>query len=196
MPFADFSRICMIPAKGSMPEPRPSEFEGFLQSVIVGETRGVSKARAVSLHFPDLCYFTLFTRRCLTARWESGILSAPNLSILRSALFDDRSHNFGAIIAHRLHTNRSKGIIYGGIYATRLARHFNVAFKLSEDRPLPKKYLNYECMVDHDFINRGAPFYQYNLVFSLGTRDIITLHTPSRFDLPRGRYIILPEDQL
>ena len=88
-----------------MVEPRPREFEEFLQSLIVGETRGVSHARATSLHFPAVHYFALFVGRCLTARQESGTLSAPDLAILRSALLGERTHSLGAIIARRLHTN-------------------------------------------------------------------------------------------
>ena len=80
--LADFCNICMIPIEGSMAEPRPREFEEFLQSLTIGETRGVSHARATSLHFPAVHYFALFIGRCLTARQESGTLSAPDLNYL------------------------------------------------------------------------------------------------------------------
>ena len=99
-------------------------------------------------------YFALFIGKCLTARQEGGTLSAPDLAILHSALFSGRTHSLGAIIARRLHTNRSKGIIHGGIYATRLATHFNISIRHNEDQVLPERYLDYEAMLWHDFIDR------------------------------------------
>ena len=54
--------------------------------------------------------------------------------------------------------------------------------------------LDYDSMVGHDFIGRGRRRFQYNLVFSQGTCEIITLLAPTLFDIHRGRYIIMPED--
>lgn len=85
--------------------------------------------------------------------------SALQTSPLRSALFGGRSHSLRAIIARHLHLNRIKGIFHGSIYATRLTRHFNIPISQSEDPLLPKKYLDYECMIGNYFINRGDPPY-------------------------------------
>ena len=71
-------------------------------------------------------YFALFNAKCLTPREKAGALSAPDLAILRRALHDDHTFNLGDIIARRLHLNKTKGKIHGGIYATRLASDFNV----------------------------------------------------------------------
>jgi hypothetical protein len=50
-------------------------------------------------------------------------------------------------------------------------------------------------MVLHDFIAKdNAKRLIYNLVFSQGTRQIITLPAPSLFDIYSGRYTIMPED--
>lgn len=81
LPFGHFYRIWMIPTEGSMVEPRPSEFEKFSQEVTVRETRGVSRDKSASLHFPVVCYFALFVGKCLTTRQEGGTLSAPDLPI-------------------------------------------------------------------------------------------------------------------
>ena len=109
--------------------------------------------------FPILRYYSLFAGRCLTSRWESGTLSSPNLVILRHALFVDRTFSLGAMIARRLHTNHSKGVIYGGIYASRLARHFGIPIRHDEveEKLLPVRHLGYASMVGHDFINGGEP---------------------------------------
>jgi hypothetical protein len=81
----------------------------------------------------------------LNGRGESGTLSAPDLAILRHALYANRTFSLGSMVARRLHTNRSKGTIYGGIYATRLAAHFKIPIRLEEEEEmmLPTKYLDY-----------------------------------------------------
>ena len=187
----------MIPLEGSMAKPRPGEFEEFLLELCVGEYRGVSKARVTSLHFPSVHYFAIFIERCLTAKQDSSMLSAPDLSILHSALYGDRTHSLGAIVARRLCKNRTKGIIYGGVYATRLAAHFNVPIRHEEDYKLPASYLDFASMKRHVFIEEyAAPnAYRYNLVFSQVSREIITLPAPALFDRQaRGRYFIMPDD--
>ena len=98
---------------------------------------------------------------------------------------------------YQLHTNLSKGSIFGGAYATRLATHFEIPIwhDEKEEMLLPTKYLDYASMVAHDFIdNNEDKRLLYNLVFSQGTREIITLHAPSLFNIRSGRYIIMPED--
>jgi hypothetical protein len=156
----------------------------------------MSKSRATSLHFPDVHYFALFIGKCLTAREERGTLSAPDLAILRRALFNDNTYSLGAIISRRLHTNRTRGRVHGGIYATRLARCFHVNIRHS-DYLLPRIYLDYQAMIDHHFIDNPEPPHHilYNLVFSEDTSDIILLPTPSLFDShARNGYTVIPPD--
>ena len=115
----------------------------------VGESRGVSEDRVASLHFPVLRYYSLFAGRCLTGRGESGTLSSPDLAILRHALYSDRTFSLSAIVARRLNTNRTKGPVFGGIYASRLAKYFEIPIRHDEkeDMLLPTKYLDYASMV-------------------------------------------------
>ena len=49
--------------------------------------------------------------------------------ILFHALFGDNTFSMGVIIAKRLSLNRTKGPIFGGIYAARLARHFEIPIR-------------------------------------------------------------------
>ena len=151
-------------------------------------------AKVGSLHFPVLRYFLLFARRCIIGRWESGTLSSPDLDILRGALYVDRTFSLGAIIAQRLHTNRSKGVIYGGIYASCRARNFEIPIRHKEDELLPTKFLDYDSMAGHNFIDSGERRFRYNLIFSQGTHGIIPLPAPALFDLFRGKYTIMSED--
>ena len=60
----------------------------------------------------------------------------------------------GAIIAKRLSPNRTKGPIFGGIYASRLAAHFNIPIRHyeKEEKLLPNAYLDYKSMLAHDFL--------------------------------------------
>jgi hypothetical protein len=82
-------------------------------------------------------YFALFIAKCLLAREKVGALCAPELAVSRRALHEDTTYNLGAIVAHRLHLNRTRGTIHGGIFATRLAHHFNV--QIREHDPLLSK---------------------------------------------------------
>ena len=91
------------------------------------------------MHFPAVHYFALFIGKCLSAREEGGTLSAPDLAILRCALLSDNTYNLLAIILRRLHTNRTRGKIHGGIYATRLAKRFHVDIH-HNDYFLPRIY--------------------------------------------------------
>ena len=103
----------------------------------------MSRARIASIHFPVLRYFSLFVGKCLIGRGEDGSLSSPDLAVLCEALYNDKTYSLGAIVAQRLNLNRSKGVVYGGIYATRLARHFEIPIRLGEEGEmlLPEKYL-------------------------------------------------------
>jgi hypothetical protein len=86
-------------------------------------------------------YFALFIGKCLTAREEGGTLSALDLAILHRAIHGDNTFSLGAIIARRLYTNKTKGKVHGGIYASCLAKRFNVAIR-PNDYLLPKAYLD------------------------------------------------------
>ena len=91
----------------------------------MGDERGVSAITVVGLHFPAVHYFALFIAKCLLAREKVGALSSPDLVVLRRALEGNTTYSLGAIVARRLHLNKSQGKIHGGIYATRLAARFN-----------------------------------------------------------------------
>ena len=158
--------------------------------------RGVSSVTATSLQFPSVHYFTLFIAKCLLPREKVGALSAPDFAVLRRALYADNSYSLGAIIARRLHLNRSKGKIHGGIYATHLASHFNIQIR-QHDYPFPKVYLDRAAMEHHQFIPPDYPNIPvpYNLVFSVDTRDIIPFPAAALFDpIARGGNRIMPED--
>ena len=117
----------------------------------------MSEARLASLHFPFLHYYALFVGRCLTGRWEIGTLSAPDLAILGHALYADRTFSLGTTDARPLHKNRSKGVIYGGNYASCLAAHFEIPIRHdeAEEMLLPTQYLDYASMVAHHFIDNN-----------------------------------------
>ena len=99
-------------------------------------------------------------------------------------------------MARRLHLNKSKGEIHGGIFATRLAARFNVEIR-PHDYPLTKVYLDRAAMDHHHFTDDRSPNIPipYNLVFSVNTRDIIPLPALALFDpVARGGYRIMPTD--
>ena len=102
----------------------------------------------------------------------------------------------GGIIAKRLSLNRTKGPIFGGIYASCLAAHFNIPIRHyeKEEKVLPRVYLDYKSMVAHDFIvkNREGEL-KYKLFFDKHHPETITLPAPSLFDLSAGQYLVLLE---
>ena len=99
----------------------------------------------------------------------------------------------GVIIAKRLSLNRTKGPIFGGIYAARLAKHFEIPIRHyeKEEKLLPAIFLDYKSMVAHDFIvkNREGEL-KYQLFFNKHHLETITLPAPSLFDLTVGTYLV------
>ena len=99
-------------------------------------------------------------------------------------------------MARRLHINKSKGKIHGGIFATRLVAHIEVEIRL-HDHPLTKVYLDRTTMDHYHFTDIESPNIPipYNLVFSIETCDIIPLPAPALFDsVARGGYRIMRAD--
>ena len=99
----------------------------------------------------------------------------------------------GGIIAKRLSLNRTKGPIFGGIYASRLAAYYNIPIRHyeKEEKLLPTAYLDYKSMVAHDFIvkNRERAL-KYKLLFDKNPPETIILLAPSMFDLSAGKYLV------
>ena len=99
----------------------------------------------------------------------------------------------GGIIAKRLSLNRTKGPIFGGVYASRLAAYYNIPIRHyeKEEKLLPTVYLDYKSMVAHDFIvkNRERAL-KYKLFFDKHHPETITLPAPSLFDLSAGQYFV------
>jgi hypothetical protein len=196
MTLAEFCNVCLIPFDGNLREPRPAGLEEFYSSLSVEDPRGVSSATPASLHFPTVRYFAIFIAKCLLAREKVSALSAPGLAVLHRTLHGVNTYSLGAIMARRLHLNRSKGKIHGGIYATRLAAHFNVQIR-EHDPCFPNNYLDHQSMLNHQFLDvedKTCEF-PYNIVLSVETHDVIPLPAPALFDsIARGGYRIMPAD--
>ena len=129
----------------------------------------MSDARTTSIHFPVLRYYSIFASRCLIGCGNSGGLSATDLAILCHALLRDRTFSLGAMVAKWLSLNRSKGPIFGGIFASRLAKYFEIPIRHyeKEENILPTIFLDCKSMVAHDFIVKDKEKRLiYNLVIS------------------------------
>ena len=116
MSLRHFCAVCRIPYEGELEEPHREDVEGFVNTIAVEEPKKGSEAKVSSIHFPVLCYFTIFASRCLIGRENSGNLSVPDIIMLCF---------MGAVVAKQLALNRTKGPIFGGIYDARLAKHFS-----------------------------------------------------------------------
>ena len=106
----------------------------------------------------------------------------------------DNSVSMGAIIAKRLSLNRTKGPIFGGIFASRLAKHFRIPIRHyeKEEKLLPPIFLDYKSMVAHEFIVKNNEM-MLKLRFNKTHSETIISPAPSLFDLSSGTYLILPE---
>ena len=149
MSLRDFCAVCRISFEGKLEEPHPRDVDGFVNTITVGDPKKGSDARISSIHFPVLRYFAIFASRCLIGCGNSGNFSVPDIIILFHALFGDNSFSMGAVIAKRLSLNRTEGPIFGGIYAARLARHFEIPIRHheKEETKLPPYILDYKSMV-------------------------------------------------
>ena len=99
----------------------------------------------------------------------------------------------GAIVAKQLNLNRTKGPILGGIFASRLAAHFNIPITNyeKEEKLMPPVFLDYKSMVAHDFIVKNKKnMLNYRLLFDKNRPETITLPAPSLFDLSAGQYLV------
>ena len=141
-------------------------------------------------HFPVLRYFAIFASRCLIGRGNCGNLSAPDIVILCHALFRDNTFSLGAIIAKRLSLNHTKGPIFGGIFASRLAKHFRIPIRHyeKEEKLLAPFFLDYKSMVAHEFIVKNDEMMlKYNLRFNKTHSETIILPNPLCLTYPRAR---------
>ena len=73
-----------------------------------------------NIQFPSIRYFSYFITKCVLARKTARKLSYFDLAFIAAALNRNSSYSLGALIAHRLTTNREKGGICGGLIASRL----------------------------------------------------------------------------
>ena len=194
MDLEDLNTACKLPQWGSASEPRKSEFNEFLASIIVGESREITQATIWSIHFPAIHYFALFMGRCINSKDEACHMCVADLSVLRSAVLGDKQNNLGAIVAHRLHLNGLAGDLFGGIYATRVANLLGIPIR-GGDIDLPPAYLYYNAMVCHQFVESNNQFLQYQLIFDRRRIVHVSLPAPAFFDFQtKGRYVITREE--
>lgn len=196
-PLEQFCEVCKISYWGSLGNPCRGNYEEFLMSLCNGETRGVTKGRIFSIHFPSVHYFALLIGRCVTGKQDPSATYAPDLSILHSALYSDRTYNIGAVVVRRLSKNVSSDDIYGGIYASCLAAYFEIPIRYDEDHELPTCFIDFEAMKCHGFIYFTAKpnDYKYNLMFDMHHPVIITLPASTLFDHQgKERYYVTLEE--
>ena len=87
----------------------------------------------------------------------------------------------GVVVAKQLALNRTKGLIFEGIYATCLARHFQIPIRHHEKEEIkfPPHILDYKSMVAHKFIvDNEDRMLLYKLRFNKKHFEIIILPAP------------------
>ena len=150
--------------------------------------------RIKSIHFPIIQYFALFNGKCFVGKQDCSTLCAPDLSLIRTALTEDRSYNLGAIVAGRLQHNAGSRYFYGGIYATRLARELGVS-PLPYDPILTMQYLDFDAMKHHKILKGDIHNFTYKLLFNQSSVMYTYLPAPDLFDFHnKRRYFVLKSE--
>ena len=86
------------------------------------------------------------------------------------------------------------GVLFGGIYATRVANFLEIPIH-ENDIELPPPYLDYNAMVRHQFVERNDQFLQYQLIFDRRCTYHVALPASTFFDFQaKGRYFITREE--
>ena len=86
------------------------------------------------------------------------------------------------------------GDLFGGIYATRIARYLGVSVH-TYDEPLPPAYLDCNAMMSHRFIEWDNQTLKYRLIFNRQHAIPIVLPAPTLFNFQeKGRYTITMEE--
>src|SRR3954447_21453062 len=193
LPLANFCAAIRVPQWGSCEKIRGKpELLMNLYEKICGDRSFTSEDGKIrSIHLPCIRYFAHFISRCILAKKTSGKLSLADLEFLAAAINQDRSYNFGALIAYRFATNREKGGVCGGLIASRLLAYHGVEPHIN-DLALPIERLDVQAMMQHKFISNcsNTEFLPYVLTFprvrrwkSKKDKRIVNLPASSLFDL-------------
>ena len=102
----------------------------------------------------------------------------------------------GVLVAKQLAMNRIKGPIFGGIYAARLAKYFQIPIRHHEEdeTKLHPHILDYMSMVAHKFfVDNEEKMLLYRLRFNKKYFEFFILPTPLLFDLLAENRLVTPE---
>ena len=81
-------------------------------------------------------------------------MCVPDLCVLKRAVLGNKDYNSRAIVARRLHLNGLTRDLFGGIYATSVAKFLGIPIH-GDDIELPLAYLDFNAMVHHQFVERN-----------------------------------------
>ena len=93
-----------------------------------------------------------------------------------------------------MQNNGRAGDLFGGIYATRVANYLGIAPR-ERDMMIPPAYLDYDAMVNHQFLRRNEQFLHYRLIYNRRNIVHVTLPAPLLSDYQaKGRYVVNMEE--
>ena len=152
-----------------------------------------------NIQLPAIRYFAYFITKCVLARK----LSSFDLAIIAAARNRNSSYSLGALIAHRLTTNRKKGGICGGLIASRLLAFHGLEPHYS-DFQFSIERIDIESMIQHGFVSLGANvrIFPFELSFvQQGRRKgksekIVYLPAPTLFNFDNRQGWSLTEEEL
>ena len=149
------------------------------EEICYGRSFSKEDGKIRSIHLPSIRYFAYFIAKCVLARRTASKLGLSDLAFLAAALRHDRTYNLGALIAHRLATNRERGGICGGLVASRLlALHCLEPYPF--DFQLPMEKLDIDSMKKHEFIAEDGNLYFLPYIITFPRRKHFTVSTIDR----------------
>src|SRR3954467_7073798 len=193
LPFANFCAAIRVPQWGSCEKikERPELLMNLYKEICGDRSFTSEDGKIRSIHLPCIRYFAHFVSKCILAKKTSSKFSLADLAFLAAAVKQDRSYNFGALIAYRLATNREKGGVCGGLIASQLLAYHGVGPHCN-DLALPIERLDVQAMMHHKFISNcgNTEFLPYVLTFpragrwkSKKAKRIVNFPASSLFDL-------------
>src|SRR3954463_11288106 len=122
MPMSTFCEALGLPDRGEKRNKNSQTvaLKTLLESFCNTEVRATNREKISNILFPHLRYFAYYIVRGVLARDKTSNTYSPDIAIMANALSGEHEYHVGTLIARCLATNRNKGGLFGGVYATLL----------------------------------------------------------------------------
>src|SRR3954454_21247660 len=119
MSLSNFCDVLGIRATGATKkiQDKPTDLLELYREVTNDDTRVAQRGKIRNIQLPAIRYFAYYLATSILGRENTSNISHYHVAFLAAALNNSTKYNLGAVIARRL---AAKGLIYGGIIASRV----------------------------------------------------------------------------